>query len=33
MDIRCFIGTIFKVLRRDGVIEGKIVDKKNDRDS
>lgn len=33
MDIRCFVGTVFKVLRRDGVIEGKMVGKKNDRDS
>lgn len=30
MDIRCFIGTIFKVLKRDGVIEGGIERKNRD---
>jgi O-antigen biosynthesis protein WbqP len=33
MDIRCFFGTIFSVLRRDGVVEGGIGTKKDDKES
>lgn len=31
MDVRCFIGTIFKVLRSDGVVEGRTVAKSRDK--
>ncbi len=31
MDIRCFFGTIFSVLKRDGVVEGGPIAKKEDK--
>lgn len=33
MDVRCFIGTIFSVLRSDGVVEGGTGTKKEDKES
>lgn len=33
MDVRCFFGTIFSVLRSEGVVEGGIITKKSDKES